>query len=327
MIIRHRLVIAAVVVMLTGLLDIGRAAAADKTDAKQQGGTRLVSIVFLLKEGRTIDVNELRKQVAKTFGKPFGGLKSDANFVLKFREDMYPIRVDGVQLGLISVAQPYVADREAAAKTMPETRLRDAVRTHKAWMSIDAFGEVKEADREATYRLIAKLMVALAGDDVLAVYAPETGRMVWYEPRVIEKLKGDHPLEAFKWEDPLIGVAPDDPDMKAAVQKARDTFPEFAKAFGQPKPGQHFAAKGYFGTQGRGEFMWVTVTAIKGDVIQGTLDNRPGNVKELSVGDPVEIKVPEVNDWLIIEADRKTRTGGYTIEVVAKRMNEASPKQ
>jgi uncharacterized protein YegJ (DUF2314 family) len=323
----HRLLIAGFITSVLGSLVVGRIRAAEGPDGKKQGGEKIVSIVFLLKEPRQLDIADLRKQAAKVYGKPFGDRPNDGNVLIKLKEMLYGISVDGVNLGLINVSNPYVDDREAMAKTIPETRLKEAVRTHKAWISLDAVGEVKEADREKIYRLIAKFMVSIAGDDVLAIYAPETGKMIWYEPRIIEKLKGDHPLDAFNWDDPLIGVPEGDPEMKAAVQKAHDTFPKFAQAFARPKPGQHFAAKGYFGAKGTGEYMWITVTSINGDVIVGTLDNLPGAVKDLHVGDRVEIKTAELNDWLIVEGDKKTLTGGYTIEVVSKRMKDPAPKK
>ena len=288
---------------------------------------KIVSIVFLLKEPRTLDAADLRNTAAKVYGKPFGARPTDPNGLAKVKDTTYALSVDGVRLGLINAPSPYVPDREAAAGKIPEARLKEAVRTHKAWMSLDAFDEVKGADRERVYRLIAKFMAALAADDVLAVYAPETGKMIWYDRHVVEKLQGEHPLEALNWDDPLIDVPADDPAMKVAVAKARETFPQFAKAFAQPKDGRHFAAKGYFGPKGKGEYMWVTVTAIDGDVIKGTLDNIPANLADLHVGDRVEIKVAELNDWLIVEKDKKSLTGGYTIEVVEKQMKDAPERK
>jgi uncharacterized protein YegJ (DUF2314 family) len=294
----------------------------ERPQAKEEEAPKLISIVFLLKEPRTLDEASLRKTAAKVYGKPFGAQPSDPNFLAKFKESMYGVRVDGVRLGIINVDRPYVDDREAVAKTIGEARLKQAMLTHKAWMSLDAFGDVKEADRGKVYTLIAKFMVAMAGDDVLAIYLPENGKMVWNSPAVLKKLNGEHPLEAFDWDDPLVDVPADDPAMKAAVKKARETFPRFAKAFAAPKAGQHFAAKGYFGSKEAGEYMWITVTSIEGDVIHGTLDNVPARAKGLRIGDHVEIKTAELNDWLIAEADKKTWTGGYTIEVVAKQMKK-----
>jgi uncharacterized protein YegJ (DUF2314 family) len=300
------------------------AAADDRPAAQAPGEPKMISIVFLLKEPRKLDEASLRTTAAKAYGKPFGTQPSDPNFVAKFKEPMYGIRIDGVQLGLINVDRPYIDDREAAAKRIPEQRLKEAVLTHKAWLSIDGFGEIKEADREQAYRLIGKFMAELAGDDVLALYLPESGKLVWNSPDVQKKLKGEHPLEAFDWDDPIIDVPDDDPAMKAAVAKARETFPQFATAFAKPKPGQHFSAKGHFGKPGDGEYMWITVTSIEKDVIRGKLDNMPARAKDLHVGDNVEIKVAELNDWLIAESDRKTLTGGYTIEVLRKTVKNRS---
>ena len=311
---------AAVALALTGA-----ATAAEPAGKKKESA--MVSLVFLLKEPRTLDLDDVRKRFGAAIGQAFTEDPNSKNFLVHFEGPMHGMLVDGKRYGLIHVPKPYVSDPKASAKQATEVRLKAALREHKAWLAIDSFDDTStEALKADAYRTIAKLMVTLAGDDVLAVFSPETDLLVWYDESVLAKLKGKNPLDALKWEDPVIDVPNDDPEMVAAVKKARETFPEFAKSFASPKAGQYFAVKGHFGPKGKGEYMRVKVAAINDGVVTGTLDNRPGRLPELKAGDRVEVKVTELNDWLIVEADKKTKTGGYTLDVVEKHMMKNSPK-
>jgi uncharacterized protein YegJ (DUF2314 family) len=60
------------------------------------------------------------------------------------------------------------------------------------------------------------------------------------------------------------------------------------------------------------EYMWVNVTSIDGDTVRGTLDNEPVELKSMKVGQAVEIKVADVDDWLYMGSDNKP-VGGYTL--------------
>jgi uncharacterized protein YegJ (DUF2314 family) len=106
--------------------------------------------------------------------------------------------------------------------------------------------------------------------------------------------------------------------MKAAVQTARDRWPEFVEAFECRDDDQHFAMKARFEEDDSVEFMWVTVTAIEGELVLGVLDSDPADVKSLRCGDRVRVTLDNLNDWMFVDGDEEP-VGGFTIAVLTKR--------
>jgi uncharacterized protein YegJ (DUF2314 family) len=48
------------------------------------------------------------------------------------------------------------------------------------------------------------------------------------------------------------------------------------------------------------------------------LDNKPATIKTLKVGEKVEVKSDQIEDWLIVDQKKQTR-GGFSIEVMKRR--------
>jgi uncharacterized protein YegJ (DUF2314 family) len=111
-------------------------------------------------------------------------------------------------------------------------------------------------------------------------------------------------------------VSDDDPDMKAAVQNARDSWSKFVKAY-EADAGENFSVKAPVSHSGNTEFIWITVTSLEGDKIYGELGNEPGNLGPLNLGSRVSVPVSELNDWCYIDF-KGNMIGGYTVEVVQK---------
>lgn len=282
---------------------------------------KLVSIVFLLKEPRKLDLAKVREAFSEATGRKIGNDADSGDYLVRFRPSMYRIGVDGRTFGLINAGKPYLDNQQAAAGKIQDLRARKVIAEHKAWLAIDALGDISDdAARKEAYRTIGKLIASLADEDCLGVFAPETKQLIWYSPAVIEKLKGENPLDALKWEDPPLIQVPGE-KLKEAVAQARREFADFKKAFEQRKPGEYFAVKALLGTEENGEYIWARVTSIESGVIRGKLDNRPATRKDLNVGDEVEFKLDDLNDWLIA-ADKKIIKGGFTIKVMEQMQRE-----
>jgi uncharacterized protein YegJ (DUF2314 family) len=102
--------------------------------------------------------------------------------------------------------------------------------------------------------------------------------------------------------------------MQAAVAEARRRWPEFVAAFEQRRAGQLFAVKAPITDGNNTEFMWAAVTAIEGDLVLGTLENEPVDLKNFRYGGRVRIPSIDLNDWIISEGD--SHRGGFTINVL-----------
>jgi uncharacterized protein YegJ (DUF2314 family) len=183
-------------------------------------------------------------------------------------------------------------------------------------------GDVTEADKPAAYRRIGGLLAELAGDDCLAVAAPQTGAITPYAPELLEKLRGDDPLGALSpVEPPVLQIRDDDPLMVAAVAEARRRWPEFVAAF-ERRDGEMFSVKSEFTEGDASEFIWVEVTAIENDVVYGKLGNEPVALNKLKLGQTVRVPRAELNDWMYMKGDKIQ--GGFTLEALKKAQERKS---
>jgi uncharacterized protein YegJ (DUF2314 family) len=117
-------------------------------------------------------------------------------------------------------------------------------------------------------------------------------------------------------QSPVSYVDSGDPEMEAAIQKARDTLDQFIAELN--KPGKRdFGIKAGIPTDDGTEHIWVSEIAYSNGVFRGLLANEPLNIPGKHEGDPVEVKREDVSDWFIVDGDETT--GGFTTEVLMKR--------
>ncbi len=118
-------------------------------------------------------------------------------------------------------------------------------------------------------------------------------------------------------ESPVIQVADDDPEMAAAIKKARDSVETFVAEWGNRR-NREFLVKGPFPTDnGSIEHMWVEVQRLEDGFFKGTLANEPLNIKALKAGSAVQVERDQVSDWLIV--DGESTQGGFSIDLLRKR--------
>ena len=114
-------------------------------------------------------------------------------------------------------------------------------------------------------------------------------------------------------------VKDDDPEMGAAMAKARETLPQFISALQLPSPAQSdFTIKVGFTDGGDTEYMWVTPVTYDGTKFNGKLDNQPVQVRNVKHGDPVSVEPARVADWMYVEDGKLV--GGYTLRILRDRM-------
>lgn len=120
-------------------------------------------------------------------------------------------------------------------------------------------------------------------------------------------------------EPPVTGFRAEDPEMNAAMQKARDTLPEFEKRLTQPPAAQqHIGLKGRFEENGEVEHMWINDVEITPEGYRGTLGNAPVHIKAIGVGSAVTISRSQVSDWMAIDDGKLV--GAFTLRVQRDRM-------
>lgn len=217
-------------------------------------------------------------------------------------------------------SEPYFNDSEEVATLIVDLRLKSLVRDHQAWIACDAVGPIDPANADSMrewYHRIGKLLAELLDDNCLVVLFPETLELFPYGEKTLACLTANDPRDALRdaCEVPVIGVADDSPEMLAAVAEARRKWDQFASAF-ETKAGSEFSVKAPITRNDQTEFIWLTVTAIEGDLILGTLANEPMNLGNLRLGSRVQTRISELNDWGYLD-EASNFIGGFTIKAVA----------
>lgn len=124
----------------------------------------------------------------------------------------------------------------------------------------------------------------------------------------------------------VIKADTDDPRMVAARQEAVRRWPEFVTSFHARKPGLQHAVKAPFqDASGEVEYLWVAARRVTKDEIVGVLANDPILDVGIRSGDQATVKVSDVYDWIVTDAEGKIHQGGFQTEVLRK-IREEKPK-
>lgn len=222
-----------------------------------------------------------------------------------------------------NVPAPYVKDPQAVAETIGDLRVRALFAQHTAWWSCDALGiegNTSPAEVEAEYRRLARFVAELLDDNCLLIYLPDSQQAYAINDDTHRALLADDPLAVLDAtrELPVVEIGPDDPEMQAAVAQAQESWHRFVAAF-EDREGEAFSVKAPITYSDTTEFIWLSVSALEGDQIFGTLGNDPADLGPLKFGSKVVVPLADLNDWCYIDSQGELQ-GGFTIEVVRKAM-------
>jgi uncharacterized protein YegJ (DUF2314 family) len=252
--------------------------------------------------------------------------------------------IRGRFISIINDATPYFEDPPAVARDLPEMRVAHAVREHKACLSLTLVGDHSGEDADASYRILGKMAAALseplesidaAGKPVppwptpLAILWPPGSQIRAYDEELRDRLWSDDPLSAFREmhlaNPPVIEVHDDDPRMLAAIEEARQRWPEFVRAFEARKPDHTFAVKARIEEGDACEFMWILVERLEGEQISGKINNEPVQLKQVRLGDAWTVERGDVLDWLFTTAEGLQ--GAFSVKVLEQIQREGKAKK
>jgi len=124
----------------------------------------------------------------------------------------------------------------------------------------------------------------------------------------------------------VIGVPKKDPEMAAAIASGRATLGRFWQALENPALSEgEFALKvGLPADSGGSEHIWANRIERRDGRIFGTINNVPKDMRNIQLGQRIEIPEPLISDWMYMRSGKII--GGYTIRALLKRMppNEAA---
>ena len=323
---------AIVVIIVVAAFAVGGYVAFRAFSRRRESKPSPISIVFLLRAPRRMSEAGVRSAASKAFNVTFDADDPDATTWVvtgpappmdELREKDAQVFIVGVPQGIFMVynfAVPYMDRSDEFAESISDGRLRSAIAAHRAWVSVDAMGDVPdEASKAEAYRAIGKLLAELAGPDCLAVYCPELERCNVYDDALVKTLRSPDPLAVFEAPTfaPVINVDDEDPRMVAAVKEARRRWPEFVAAFNANTDKERpFLVKAEFKEGDTVEFMWISVTRIDSDTIHGVLGNRPHELTNVKQGQTVAVPLSALNDWLCAKGDEPL--GGFTAKVIGE---------
>jgi uncharacterized protein YegJ (DUF2314 family) len=117
-----------------------------------------------------------------------------------------------------------------------------------------------------------------------------------------------------------------DPEMAAAIAKARGALPSFWKALEHPGAGEEgFALKVAIKDGKDVEHFWLLDIARDGDKLSGTINNEPEIVGNVSNGERYEFTDADISDWLYMRKGKMV--GNETMRPLLKRMPKSQAEQ
>ncbi len=280
---------------------------------------RMISLVLLLNEPRSLDVTTVAKAASLGWGTnvPESAVTArPPSFVVKAAPGRYAIN---------SMDKPYFADSSKLADEVKDLALAGAIREHRAWMSVDWLGNDDKADLRVVYQHISQILVQLIGKDTLAVYSPDTDQFHLNDATLIEHLKSPDPLQSLipagvegtTANADTVTMNDNDPQLLEAQAEARKNWPEFMQAYQSRGKDQYFAVKGRILEGDNAEYMWLQVTSIDDTLVHGKLDNDPETLKKVKRGAELHIPIADVDDWLYSTGKGESH-GGYTLRLFEK---------
>jgi len=119
-------------------------------------------------------------------------------------------------------------------------------------------------------------------------------------------------------QDQIAEVSSNDPDMDAAVRKAKTTLPEFIALIRAPRRTMtNYAVKVRISDQNGNEFFWVGRPREKNGHFIGRINNVPRLVKNVQQDQLISFKQSDILDWLYVENDRMV--GNFTACALLKK--------
>jgi uncharacterized protein YegJ (DUF2314 family) len=122
--------------------------------------------------------------------------------------------------------------------------------------------------------------------------------------------------------DEVIMVKRQNKEMNQAMQQAKDTLPQFIKAFKNPTKDQTgFSIKVRIEDSNGVEHFWTANLALLKEGFSAQIANEPQTVKSVQYAQKVNFQISDVSDWMYY--DKGVVQGGYTIKVLLKTMPKA----
>ncbi|MCK1737379.1 DUF2314 domain-containing protein [Bradyrhizobium sp. 138] len=122
---------------------------------------------------------------------------------------------------------------------------------------------------------------------------------------------------------PIVDVRTGDPEMNAAIARARGSLPTFWASYDAPKPSETgHSLKAHFSTRKGGEHIWIAeIKKLPNGSYSGVFANEPRDLPGKRAGDEVKFAEADISDWMFMRNGKIV--GGETIKPLLKSMPKA----
>lgn len=133
-------------------------------------------------------------------------------------------------------------------------------------------------------------------------------------------------VSACSKRDQVINVESADPEMVAAIAKARESLLQFWQVFEKREGGESgFSLKVKIADKRGVEHFWTTDIERRNGKTMGTINNDPNTVASVKLGDRIEISEPNISDWLYTRNGKMV--GNETLRPLLKKMSVAEAEK
>ena len=122
---------------------------------------------------------------------------------------------------------------------------------------------------------------------------------------------------------PVVDVRTNDPEMNAAIARARGSLATFWASYDAPKPSESgHSLKVQFSTGKGGEHIWIAeVKKLPNGSFSGRFANEPRDLPGRRAGEEVKFAEADISDWMFMRNGKIV--GGETIKPLLKSMPKA----
>ena len=114
--------------------------------------------------------------------------------------------------------------------------------------------------------------------------------------------------------DELVFMNDDEPAMREAFQKARDSLDEFLSKAKSPAPGTTgYSLKVGIRDGEKVEYFWIGDFLETATGFTGTISNHPRMVKRVSFGQRYSFEREHIVDWTYVDRNEKRMVGNFTV--------------
>ena len=115
--------------------------------------------------------------------------------------------------------------------------------------------------------------------------------------------------------DTLVRSGYDQDEMETAIARAKSEVESFIQELSSPTGSNH-AVKAPISDDGETEHFWLTEVAYSNAEFKGVINNEPGIVGNVMIGQNWTVKKTEISDWTYIKNDKMY--GNYTMRPLLK---------